>query len=369
MSQPTTAGRPLPTGAADYAIQTEGLRKTYRTRKGRSVAVAGLDLTVESGGVHGFLGPNGSGKTTTIRMLLGLITADSGTMKVFGEELPRRLPAIIDRIGAIVEQPKFFPNFSGAKNLKLLAQGMGASQSRVAVVLEEVGLGSRGKDRFRTYSLGMKQRLAIAGTLLKDPELLIFDEPTNGLDPAGIHEIRGTMRGLAERGKTVLVSSHILSEVQQVADTVSIIGRGRLLAEGGVEEILASDGTGMKVRVGVRDPERAAGILTRFGFLAASAGPDALTVAPATSGSAAGRQFDPAQITRLLAAEGLYVHELTQQRVDLESVFLQLTQDEHLGQTQHEGFGLHQAPGNGHQLPPPGDEHRPAHGSTEGNAR
>ena len=138
---------------------------------------------VPAGGVHGFLGPNGSGKTTTIRMLLGLISADSGDMEVFGEDVPQRLPNVIDRIGAIVEQPKFFPSFSGRKNLQLLASGIGAPAARVGQVLEEVGLGDRAKSKYRTYSLGMKQRLAIAATLLKDPDLLIFDEPTNGLDP------------------------------------------------------------------------------------------------------------------------------------------------------------------------------------------
>ena len=146
-----------------------------------------------------------------------------------------RLPEVVNRVGAIVEQPKFFPSFSARRNLELLATGIGVPAQRVGAVLEEVGLAERARDRYKTYSLGMKQRLAIAATLLKDPDLLIFDEPTNGLDPAGIHEIRQTMRGLADQGKTVLVSSHILAEVQQVADTVSIIGRGRLLAEGRVD--------------------------------------------------------------------------------------------------------------------------------------
>ncbi len=193
-------------------------------------------------------------------MLLGLIRADSGLDPHLRRRGPAALPRVIGRIGAIVEQPKFFPAFSGRRNLELLATGIQAPARRVGEVLDEVGLTGRDKDRFRTYSLGMKQRLAIAATLLKDPDLLIFDEPTNGLDPAGIHEIRATMRGLADRGKTVLVSSHILSEVQQVADTVSIIGRGRLLAEGEVDDILAATG-GQAVRVLVADPARAAAVL------------------------------------------------------------------------------------------------------------
>lgn len=308
----------------DYAIEAYDLRKTYRTRKGTHNAVDGLDLKVPSGGVHGFLGPNGSGKTTTIRMLLGLIVADHGFIQIFDSEVPRALPKVISRIGAIVEQPKFFPHFTGRKNLMIIATGIGIGARRVSEVLDEVGLGDRGRDRFRTYSLGMKQRLAIAATLLTDPDLLIFDEPTNGLDPAGIHEIRATMRGLADRGKTVLVSSHILAEVQLVADTVSIIGRGRLLAEGDVDSILAGE-TETVVRVVISDPAGASAVLVGAG-LAVQTQPDrSLTV------SSAHPQFNASTITRVLAANERYVSELTPVRRDLESVFLELTADEHLG--------------------------------------
>mgnify|MGYP001791340101 CR=1 FL=1 len=184
----------MSTSTSGLAISTRGLRKTYLNRKGRHVAVAGLDLDVPVGGVHGFLGPNGSGKTTTIRMLLGLIRADSGTMSIFGREVPKHLPEVVGRVGAIVESPKFFPAFSGRKNLQLLAEAIGRTAGVVDQVLEQSGLGKRGKDKYRTYSLGMKQRLAIAATLLKEPDLLVFDEPTNGLDPAGIREIRKKMR-------------------------------------------------------------------------------------------------------------------------------------------------------------------------------
>jgi ABC-type multidrug transport system ATPase subunit len=315
-----------------YAIETSGLRKAYRTRKGRQLAVAGLDLRVPAGGVHGFLGPNGSGKTTTIRMLLGLIRADAGDMHVFGEKVPDRLPEVIDRIGAIVEQPRFFPTFSGRKNLQLLATGIGAPASRVGQVLDEVGLGERAKGKYRTYSLGMKQRLAIAATLLKSPDLLIFDEPTNGLDPAGIHEIRATMRGLADAGKTVLVSSHILSEVQQVADTVSIIGRGRLLAEGNVEDILEAGGSESAL-VGIGDPTRAATLLAEAGFAVSSLPDGMLNVSSGAWTGQRSADLDPAHITRVLADHGLYVFELTPVRPDLESVFLELTAEEHLGAT------------------------------------
>lgn len=237
----------------ELAVSTRGLRKTYRSLRGkRTVAVQGLDLDVPAGGVHGFLGPNGSGKTTSIRMLLGLIRADAGTMSIFGQPVPQQLPQVVSRVGAIVESPKFFPTFSGHKNLRLLAEAIGVDRKRVDEVLAETSLGERGKDRYKTYSLGMKQRLAIAATLLKEPELLIFDEPTNGLDPAGIREIRETMRELGQQGRTVLVSSHILAEVEQVADTVSIIGHGRLLASGSVAEVIGSK-SGSVVRVGVAD--------------------------------------------------------------------------------------------------------------------
>src|SRR6478736_4390123 len=277
----------------DVAVRTVNLRKTYLSRGSRRVAVTGLSMAVPLGGVHGFLGPNGSGKTTTIRMLLGLVRADSGTAEVFGEVVPRRLPHVIDRVGAIVESPKFFPAFTAHQNLVLLAGAIGSPRQRVDEVLEATHLGDRGRDRYSGFSLGMKQRLAIAATLLKDPDLLIFDEPTNGLDPAGIHEIRATMRGLADRGKTVLVSSHILNEVQQVADTVSIIGRGRLLAEGDVQEILDASG-GRSARVGVAEAPRAASLLAGAGF----------TVSPLPDGMlgvAAPGALDLARITRVLA--------------------------------------------------------------------
>ncbi|MEP7762378.1 ATP-binding cassette domain-containing protein [Sanguibacter sp. 25GB23B1] len=344
----TGTAAPPDVDPATLAVSTRGLRKTYRTRHGRQVAVQGLDLDVPIGGVHGFLGPNGSGKTTSIRMLLGLIRADSGTMSIFGHEVPEQLPTVIDRIGAIVEQPKFFPNFSARKNLDLLAGGIGAPSTAVGKVLDDVGLSDRAKDRYRTYSLGMKQRLAIAATLLKDPDLLIFDEPTNGLDPAGIREIRTTMRGLAERGKTVLVSSHILAEVEQVADTVSIIGHGRLLASGSVAEIIGGGAhAATTVRVGVADLATATRVLTEAG-LSVRADGEILVV----DGAA-----DPADITRRLAHHELYVNELVPVRAGLESVFLSLTAGE--------GPGTHLPLGESPGSPKQGS---PKHGGPEAGA-
>jgi ABC-type multidrug transport system ATPase subunit len=307
----------------ELAVSTRGLRKTYRTRRGKKVvAVQGLDLDVPIGGVHGFLGPNGSGKTTSIRMLLGLVRADAGTMTVFDKQVPQHLPDVVGRVGAIVESPKFFPAFTGRKNLELLADAIGAPRTRVGEVLEETSLGERGKDRFKSYSLGMKQRLAIAATLLKEPDLLIFDEPTNGLDPAGIREIRETMRGLGEQGRTVLVSSHILAEVEQVADTVSIIGHGRLLASGTVAEVIGSSIAGT-VKVAVDNHESATRILTAAGLTVRADGNYLLVDGADHS----------ADVTKRLAQQELYVSELIPVRADLESVFLELTADEGLGGT------------------------------------
>jgi len=302
---------------ASTVIETRGLRKEFRTRRGRTVvAVESLDLAVPRGGVHGFLGPNGSGKTTTIRMLLGLSRATRGQMALFGEPVPRQLPAVLARIGAVVESPKFTPSFSGRRNLQLLARTAGVSARQVDAAIERVGLRGREHDRFGGYSLGMKQRLAIAATLLRDPELLILDEPTNGLDPAGIRDIRDTIRALGDEGVTVLISSHILAEVQQVCDSVTIIGRGRMLASGRVADLLA--GSASSVRVGVADPARAAEVLAGAGF-AVRREADDLIVELATPTD------DPARITRLLAGHDLWVNQLQRQSADLESFFLDLT--------------------------------------------
>jgi ABC-2 type transport system ATP-binding protein len=303
----------------ELVIETQDLRKEFRTRRGQVVAVDGLDLAVPRGGVHGFLGPNGSGKTTTIRMLLGLASATAGSMRLFGEPVPSRLPSVVNRIGAVVEQPKFLPTFTARRNLSLLAGSIGIPRSEVDRALEQVGLAGRDRDRFKTYSLGMKQRLAIAATLLKQPDLLILDEPSNGLDPAGIREIRELIRHLAESGVTVLLSSHILAEVQQVCDSVSIIGSGRLLASGTVHDLVGREQVA-GVRVGVQDLEAARRHLADAG----------LTVTREEHHLYVEAVSDPARITRILADHDLYVRELTPDRKDLESVFLDLTKEETL---------------------------------------
>jgi ABC-type multidrug transport system ATPase subunit len=299
-------------------IEVRGLRKSYRSLRGRRrLAVDGLDMTVPAGGVHGFLGPNGSGKTTTIRTLLGLVSADAGSMRILGHDVPADLPAVIGRVGAVVEQPQFFPAFSGRRNLALLAAVAGLDLRRVDEVLDVVGLTERAREPFRAYSLGMKQRLAIAATLLKRPDILVLDEPMNGLDPAGIREVRLLMRRLAYEGTSILLSSHLLAEVQQVCDSVSIISRGRHLASGSVGEVLASGGT-EEVRVGLSDLEAGARVLADAG----------LAVRRLDSHLLVSGVPDPSRVTEILASQELYVSELMPVAPDLESVFLELTGNE-----------------------------------------
>ncbi len=303
-----------------WAVRIRGLAKRF----GCVQAVSGLDMDVPLGGVHGLLGPNGSGKTTTLRMLLGLIRPDDGEMRIFDHEVPCGLPEVIDRVGAIVENPTFAPNMSLRRNLEILAISTGVPSRRVTEVLLEVGLRGREKAAFHTCSLGMKQRLAIAATLLREPDLLIFDEPTNGLDPAGIQEIRTTMRALADAGRTVVVASHLLGEIEQIADSVSIMGRGRVIATGELEEFL-NDGSGY-VAVEIDDVPAAFETLRQAGF----------------DGQLVGEQvrvtrdegLDPAAVARVLGEADLWPRHLSLQRSSLESVFLELTEDERLTTTQ-----------------------------------
>lgn len=299
-------------------LEIAGLRKTYRTLRGAPrQALDGFDMSVESGQVHGFLGPNGSGKTTTLRTLLGLIRANSGTMRLLGETVPAALPRIAPRVGAIVESPQFFPHFSARETLMLLARAGRVPPARVDAVLELVGLRDRAKEKVKRYSLGMKQRLAVASALLKSPQLLILDEPANGLDPAGIREMRDLMRDLVAEGTTVVLSSHILSEVQQICDTVTIISLGRRVTAGPVADVLAAhSGNDVRVRLEAADDLGAAAEALRGTGAEVTVHKDHLLAHGVDK---------PATITRALAARELYVAELTPVSVDLESVFLELT--------------------------------------------
>jgi ABC-2 type transport system ATP-binding protein len=298
-------------------LEISRLQKTYRSRKGVRRALDGFDMVVEAGQVHGFLGPNGSGKTTTLRTLLGLIKPNGGDMAILGRPVPQNLPEVAGQVGAIVESPQFFGNFSARDTLSLLADAGGVDQSRVFAVLELVGLRDRAKERVKTYSLGMKQRLAVASALLKNPRLLILDEPANGLDPGGIREMRTLMRNLAESGMTVVLSSHILGEIQLICDSVTIISAGRRVAAGPVAEVLAQHASS-SVRVRV---EAGVDVLTAAEVLRAAGAQVALEQDHLTVSNAA----NPAQITRVLAQREIYVSELAPVTVDLESVFLELT--------------------------------------------
>ena len=243
------------------AIQTAGLSKVYG---GRTV-VDRLDLALPSGVVAGFVGPNGAGKSTTLRMLLGLVRPTAGSGTVLGSPLHR--PAdYLPRVGALIEAPAFYPGLSGTANLQVLATLGGIEPRRVPAVLDRVGLGARAGDRYRTYSLGMKQRLGIAAALLSDPELLVLDEPTNGLDPQGIVDMRMLVRSIADDGPTVLVSSHLLAELQQICDWLLMIEAGRQLYQGRTADLLA-DGARLRLRSEHRgDLPRLAGLLRARGF-------------------------------------------------------------------------------------------------------
>jgi ABC-2 type transport system ATP-binding protein len=297
-------------------IEVDGLRKRYRRmRRAAVMAVDGLDLSVSQGGVYGFLGPNGSGKTTTIRCLLGLVRPSEGTCRLFGHDVRTALPSVVNRVGSIVEAPAFFPTFSGRRNLRLLAAQIGLPAERVDRALDRVGLADRKRDLVKTYSLGMRQRLGIAAALLKEPELLVLDEPANGLDPAGIKEVRELLRDLAAEGSTVFVSSHQLAELQQTCDYVAILNRGRCVASGPVSDILAR-GASRRVIVRVDDLQGGLASLRAAGFDATLDDTSlAVTVDPARAG----------EITRALAAADLWVTELRPIEASLEDIFLELT--------------------------------------------
>jgi len=302
------------------AIEVRELHKSYRRRlRSAKVAVDGLDLEVPTGGVFGFLGPNGSGKTTTIRCLLGLVRPSAGECSVLGAPTPNDFSEVVGRVGSIVETPTFFAGFSGKRNLDLLAQIGGVSRSNVDAVLERVGLGEAADDRVRTYSLGMKQRLGLAAVLLKDPELLVLDEPANGLDPAGLKEVRDLLRSLADEGRTVFLSSHLLNEVQMICDSVAILAHGRCIAQGPVQEVLhVRGGNAFVVRAPkVRDAKSA---LAKAGFPSTFRGDQSLRVigAPASAGA----------ITKALADAHIYLTELRPEEISLEAVFLELTGEE-----------------------------------------
>jgi ABC-2 type transport system ATP-binding protein len=294
------------------AIQTRALTKRYGEA---IVAVDALDLSVRRGEVYGFLGPNGAGKTTTLRMLLGLVRPTSGEAAVLG--VAPGSPQGLARIGALIEAPALYPFLSGRDNLRVLARYAGAADDRVEAVLAEVGLSARAADRYATYSLGMKQRLGVAGALLKDPELLILDEPANGLDPAGMAEMRSLIRSLGEGGRTVVLSSHLMGEVEHVSDRVGVIRAGSLVAEGTVEELRGR--AGLRVRAEpLAEADRLIGALPDVEDVSRVDGLLEVAVDPARA----------ATINGMLVEAGIRVSELYAQKASLENVFLELTASE-----------------------------------------
>jgi ABC-2 type transport system ATP-binding protein len=296
------------------AVQTDGLSKHFKKR----VAVDTLSLEVQQGEVFGFLGPNGAGKTTTIAMLLALVKPTSGRALVMGHDVQHEPVAALRRVGAMIEAPAFYPYLSGRDNLRVLARADGLPNSRIQEVLGIVELEQRARDKVRTYSQGMKQRLAIAAALLADPEVIILDEPTNGLDPAGTVEVRDLIRSLAAGGRTIFLSSHLLHEVEQVCQRVAIIKEGRLLAQDSVKELLAR-GQGVQVRVAA-DPERAADVLRQVEWVdAVEQRGDTLLV------SAPGERS--ADINSLLTRSNIAVAEIRAREESLEQFFLEVTEE------------------------------------------
>ena len=291
-------------------VQTESLTKRF----GKIVAVDDLSLTVPRGHVFGLLGPNGSGKTTTIGMLLGLVRPTAGSFSLFDGQAGNQ--EALRRVGAIVETPAFYPYLSGRQNLAYFQGilGRGTAQE-LDDLLEQVGLAERGNDRYHTYSLGMKQRLGLAYALLGDPELLFLDEPTNGMDPAGMAEMRGLIRSLGTEDRTVFLSSHLLNEVEQVCDSVVILSKGKLIAQGSVTELLKGRG---QIRLRTTDNAQALTILTALDWIEEAKIEDETLVVTAP----------PERAPELSAALGraeIYVTEMTSGAESLESYFLEIT--------------------------------------------
>jgi ABC-2 type transport system ATP-binding protein len=311
--------RPAPDAGSTFtgrsAISLSGLTKSYGARN----AVDGLTFSVRPGTVCGFVGPNGAGKTTTIRMLLGLITPTAGTASVLGHPISE--PAsYLARVGALIEGPAFYPTLTARKNLAVLARLGGIGAGQVDRCLDQVDLADRADDVFKSFSLGMKQRLGIAAALLPEPELLVLDEPTNGLDPTGIREIRILLRSLADRGTTVLVSSHLLEELQQICDDVVIIRQGRLLFAGPVDELIVSQRADLvAVPENPDDFCRLVALCERAGYAATSNGDGRVHVAAPPSWAGA--------LNRKAMADDITLVELGTTKQSLEDVFFELTEE------------------------------------------
>jgi ABC-2 type transport system ATP-binding protein len=317
-----SSDEPLRTQKTGPAIETVGLTKRF----GERAAIDSVDLHVPRGSAFGFLGPNGAGKTTMIRMLLGLTRANAGQMSLLGQPVPAKRAEALERVGAIVEEPRFHPNLSGRENLRVIAAVRGPSAyEHIAPALQRVGLAERADEKVKKYSLGMRQRLGVARCLLADPQLLILDEPTNGLDPGGIQEFREMIRAMVEQeGRTVFISSHLLDEVEKICDHAAIVDRGKIVVQGPIAE-LAEGGAQHELVVGVNDPERALRVLEGCAQAHESHRSDEglrVVLADVSDASPAERA---AAINAALVGSGLAVSRLEPVRQSLERRFLEIT--------------------------------------------
>ncbi len=314
------SGRPAraPTPAGGWAVETHGLTKRF----GANVAVDGVELLVPRGYAFGYLGPNGAGKTTLIRTLLGLTRANGGTMSLLGVPVPAERSRALARIGAIVDEPRFHHHLTGRDNLRLLAAARGGQAGqRIGPSLARVGLAERADDKVGSYSMGMRQRLGVAACLLGDPELLILDEPMNGLDPAGMHQMRAMIASLAGEGRTVMLSSHLLDEVERTCDAVAIVDHGRVVRQGPIDELVRGAG-GRVLRLDCADPVAAGRLIEEAGLAASVAlGEPGLTV---TLPAGASRET-VAEVNRRLVAGGISVYGLQEVQASLEDWFLSVT--------------------------------------------
>jgi len=300
------------------AVRTSGLTRRF----GKQVAVDTVDLAVPRGAIYGFLGPNGSGKTTTIRMLMGLLAADAGEIEVLGQPMPHAAARVLPRVGALIEGPAFHPYLTGEQNLKRLdvsdaTADPATSTERIRGALARVGLTAAARKKYRNYSLGMKQRLGLAAALLQPRELLVLDEPTNGLDPQGTREVRKLVREFATDGMTVLVSSHLLSEIEQVATHVGMMAGGQLVRQGTLDEVLA--GGAAEVRITTPDVEQALATLHQLGLAATPAGAAGDTLVAQLGFVAA------EDIAKALVGANVRLRGMAVERPDLEDLFVSIT--------------------------------------------
>jgi ABC-2 type transport system ATP-binding protein len=318
MSTATLANSPPAVGGdGQWAVETHGLTKRF----GENIAVNDVELLVPRGSAFGYLGPNGAGKTTLIRVLLGLTHADAGTMSLLGYDVPRHRDRALARVGAIVDEPRFHGHLTGRQNLRILAAAREpAAKGRIDPALERVGILHRADDKVSKYSMGMRQRLGVAACLLGDPQLLILDEPMNGLDPGGMLDMRDMIVSLVAEGRTVVLSSHLLDEVERTCDAVAIVDHGKVIRQGPISQLLA--GSSFEVQVECSEPDRAGGLLggTAFGARI-RVGPDGLAISLPE-----GTERDAiAEVNRLLVEGGISVYRLQHIQASLESWFLQVT--------------------------------------------